>query len=40
LKPGHEGYFMNTIIDEFRKNKNYLQLVDAKETDQGIGNKK
>lgn len=27
---------MNTIIDEFRKNKNYLQLVDAKETDREL----
>jgi RNA polymerase sigma-70 factor (ECF subfamily) len=27
---------MNTIIDEFRKNKNYLKLVDAKETDREL----
>ena len=27
---------MNTIIDEFRKNKNYLQLVDQKETDREL----
>ena len=27
---------MNTIIDEFRKNKNYLQLVDSKETDREL----
>lgn len=27
---------MNTIIDEFRKNKNYLQLVDAKETEREL----
>lgn len=27
---------MNTIIDEFRKNKNYLQLVDTKETDREL----
>ncbi len=27
---------MNTIIDEFRKNKNYQQLVDAKETDREL----
>lgn len=26
----------NTIIDEFRKNKNYLQLVDQKETDREL----
>lgn len=27
---------MNVIIDEFRKNKNYLQLVEAKETDREL----
>lgn len=27
---------MNTIIDEFRKNKNYMQLVDQKETDREL----
>lgn len=27
---------MNTIIDEFRKNKNYLKLVDSKETDREL----
>ncbi|MCG8574566.1 MAG: RNA polymerase sigma factor [Flavobacteriales bacterium] len=27
---------MNTIIDEFRKNKNYMQLVDSKETDREL----
>ena len=27
---------MNTIIDEFRKNKNYIQLVDNKETDREL----
>jgi len=27
---------MNTIIDEFRKNKNYTQLVDSKETDREL----
>ncbi len=27
---------MNTIIDEFRKNKNYLKLVDQKETDREL----
>lgn len=27
---------LNTIIDEFRKNKNYLQLVDSKETDREL----
>ncbi len=27
---------MNTIIDEFRKHKNYLQLVDQKETDREL----
>lgn len=27
---------MNTIIDEFRKNKKYLQLVDCKETDREL----
>jgi RNA polymerase sigma factor (sigma-70 family) len=27
---------INTIIDEFRKNKNYIQLVDSKETDREL----
>ena len=27
---------MNTIIDEFRKNKKYIQLVDTKETDREL----
>lgn len=27
---------LNTIIDEFRKNKNYLKLVDQKETDREL----
>jgi RNA polymerase sigma-70 factor (ECF subfamily) len=27
---------LNTIIDEFRKNKNYLQLVDSKETEREL----